>query len=167
MRRAIEAIRPAYIGLGSNLGEPITQVAEAVKRLGELPVSTVVAQSSLYRSSPFGPVEQPDFVNAVVMLETSLAATELLQRLQRIEKDLGRCRDSKRWGPRLIDLDLLILGDETVSHDGLTVPHPGIAERNFVLLPLREIAPQLIIPGLGPLADIVVNEQQPRIERLQ
>jgi len=95
-----------------------------------------------------------------------MAAQELLQALQEIENMMGRVRGGQHWGPRVIDLDLLTLGDELIDQDGLTVPHPGIALRNFVLLPLREVAPQLVIPGLGPLADIVINHDEPRIERI-
>ena len=157
--------RQAFVGIGSNQDDPARQVQQAILALGELPRSTLSACSSLYRSAPFGPVKQPDFVNAVAQLQTELDVTELFQRLQSIEVQRGRHR-GERWGPRIIDLDLLVFEDEVVSSDDLTVPHPGIAERNFVLLPLQEIAPVLNIPGLGKVADIAVSRLEPRISRI-
>ncbi len=157
--------RQAFVGIGSNLANPADQVARAVAALQELPYTDLVARSALYESAPFGPVKQPDFVNAVVQLETELDAAELLRRLQDIEQKHGR-RRGERWGPRVIDLDLLVYADEVIDDDALTVPHPGIAERNFVLLPLQEIAPDLIIPGLGKAADIAVDSDEPRISRI-
>lgn len=155
----------AYIGLGSNLDDPRRQIEKAISMLGELADTVVEARSSLYRSAPFGPVPQPDFVNAAAILSTSLGVRELLAQLQTIEHDIGR-RPAVRWGPRIIDLDLLVYADLVIDEAGLTIPHPGIAERNFVLLPLREIAPELLIPGLGRLADIAVNESEPQISRI-
>ena len=155
----------AYIGLGSNLDDPVRQVCAAVQMLNEIAETRVVARSSLYRSAPFGPVAQPEFVNAVARLETRQAPYDLLQQLQSIERRIGRM-PGERWGPRRIDLDLLVYGDELIDEDGLKVPHPGIAERNFVLLPLGEVAPDLIIPGLGRLADIKVDESEPEISRI-
>ena len=157
--------RLAYIGLGSNLDDPPAQIDRAVRQLEEIPWCSVAARSSLYCSAAFGPVEQPDFVNAVAGLSTRLPARRLLGELKRIEVRLGRV-PGVRWGPRAIDLDLLVLGDAVIEEPGLTVPHPGIAERNFVLLPLREIAPELVVPGLGRLADIEVDEDEPRISRI-
>jgi len=156
---------PAYIGLGGNLEDPIAQVTGAFQLLGTIPDTQLISKSSLYRSAPFGPVEQPDFVNAVAKIHTSLAAPALLEQLQQIEASQGRIREM-HWGPRVLDLDLLLFGDEKIDEPKLTVPHPGIAERNFVLLPLREIAPELLIPGLGCVADIAVNESEPRISRI-
>lgn len=158
--------RVACIGIGSNLDTPALQIDAAVALLDALPGCRIIARSSLYRSAPFGPVEQPDFINAVVALATTLTARGLLQALQHTETALGRKRGSERWGPRVIDLDLLTLADEVVADGDLTVPHPGIAQRNFVLLPLAEVAPDLIIPGLGPVAEIAVNCNEPRIERV-
>lgn len=155
----------AFVGLGSNLDEPVQQIEAALDMLDDLPGTRVVARSSLYRSAPLGPIDQPDFVNAVAKLETRRTLRDLLRRMQAIERRLGR-QSGERWGPRRIDLDLLVFGDETIDEDGLKVPHPGIAERNFVLLPLGEIAPDLFIPGLGHLADIAVNESEPRISRI-
>lgn len=158
--------RPAFIGLGSNLNGPAGQVEAAFGLLGELPDSRLVARSSLYRTAPFGGTEQPDFVNAVAALETQLDARALLEQLQHIEHRRGRERDGERWGARIIDLDLLVYDDEVIDEPDLIVPHPGIAERNFVLLPLREIAPELEIPGLGRLDNIAVNEKEPWISRI-
>jgi 2-amino-4-hydroxy-6-hydroxymethyldihydropteridine diphosphokinase len=158
-------VNSAHIGLGSNLDDPPKQIDRAIEMLADLADTRVEARSSLYRSAPFGPVEQADFVNAAVALTTSLGAHELLWQLKRIENDIGR-EPAVRWGPRIIDLDLLVFGDLVISETGLIVPHPGIAERNFVLLPLRQIAPDLLIPGLGRLADIAVNESEPQISRI-
>lgn len=156
----------AYIGLGSNLDDPIRQIDDAFKLLDTLPKSDLVARSSMYQSAPYGPVEQPDFINAVAGMRTMLPAVSLLELLQAIERTQGRAREHERWGPRVIDLDLLVFGNQEITDTVLTVPHPGIAERNFVLLPLREIAPNLLIPGLGSLSDIVVDVDEPRIERI-
>ena len=156
----------AAIGVGSNLDDPAAQVELAIRRLGQLPGVRILARSSLYRSAPLGPQDQPDFANAVVLVETGLSARMLLDGLQAIETDLGRRRDSARWGPRVIDLDLLLYGDLELDEPGLTVPHPRMHERNFVLLPLREIAPEVDIPGRGPLGAIAVDENHPRIEKI-
>jgi 2-amino-4-hydroxy-6-hydroxymethyldihydropteridine diphosphokinase len=157
--------RRAYIGLGSNLDEPSSQIERAIELLDSIPRTRLVSRSSLYESAPLGPVEQPDFVNAVAEILTSLDASSLLTHLQEIERSQGRTRDV-RWGPRILDLDLLIFGDAEIHLPELTVPHPGIAKRNFVLLPLREIAPEFEVPGLGRIADIAVNESEPRISRI-
>ncbi|MDH3747518.1 MAG: 2-amino-4-hydroxy-6-hydroxymethyldihydropteridine diphosphokinase [Gammaproteobacteria bacterium] len=158
--------RPAYVGLGSNLNGPAKQIDAAFDLLDTLPGSRLVARSSLYRSAPFGGVEQPEFVNAVAAMLTQLDAITLLQHLKEIERKRGRERGEARWGPRVIDLDLLVYSGEVIDQPEFTLPHPGIAERNFVLLPLRELAPDLDIPGLGRVATISVNEQEPRIERI-
>jgi 2-amino-4-hydroxy-6-hydroxymethyldihydropteridine diphosphokinase len=143
----------AYIGIGANLGDPVAQVLLACARLAQdVPGTRLIARSRLYRNPPMGPQDQPDYVNAVARIDTQLAPRALLKELQRIEADCGRQRDGTRWGPRLLDLDLLLFGDESVDEPGLRVPHPGIAERDFVLFPLQEIAPRLVIPGHGPVA---------------
>ena len=157
---------PAYVGIGSNLQGPARQVQDAIGLLGEIASSRVVAQSSLYRSGAFGGVEQPDFVNAVAGVLTSLAPLEFLRELQAIENRQGRERDETRWGPRVLDLDLLVYSREKIDVPALTLPHPGIGERNFVLLPLGEIAPDLEIPGLGRVARIPVNMDEPSISRI-
>ena len=152
--RPREPVR-AYVGLGSNLDDPVAQVRSALDELGELPHTLRVAQSSLYRSPPMGPAGQPDYVNAVAVLDTGLEPRALLRELQAIEARHGRVRGAERWGPRTLDLDLLVYGDWCSSDPGLTVPHPGIGERPFVLWPLLEVAPGLRVPGLGVVRDLV------------
>ena len=158
--------RPAYIGLGSNLQGPAGQIESALDELREIPETRVISRSSLYRSSPLGGIEQPDFVNAVAAVLTTLGPRDLLRNLKAIERRRGRDRNGQRWGPRVIDLDLLVFSRAVLSEAGLSIPHPGIAERNFVLLPLREIAPDLVIPGLGRVASISINEAEPAIDRI-
>jgi 2-amino-4-hydroxy-6-hydroxymethyldihydropteridine diphosphokinase len=157
---------PAYVGVGSNLDGPARQVKAAIGLLGEVPGIRLVAASSLYRSGAFGGIEQPDFVNAVVAVLTTLTPGELLAELQAIESRQGRERHELRWGPRVIDLDLLVYSAEKIDGPALTLPHPGIGERNFVLLPLAEIAPDLAIPGLGRVANIPVSRVEPSISRI-
>jgi 2-amino-4-hydroxy-6-hydroxymethyldihydropteridine diphosphokinase len=141
--------QPAYIALGSNLEGPRAQVLRAAERLRELPLSRLIRLSPLYESRPLGPVAQPDFINAVAGLLTQLEPEALLDQLKAIETTLGRPPVHPRWGPRIIDLDLLVHGRASRSTERLTLPHPGIVERNFVLYPLADIAPDLAIPGLG------------------
>jgi len=155
----------AFVGLGSNLEEPVRQIELAIELLKAIPDTELVSRSSLYRSAPLGTIAQPDFVNAVARIVTVLNAHSLLQSLQEIEHLQGRVR-GERWGPRVLDLDLLVYGSTSIDQPTLTVPHPGIAERNFVLLPLQEIAPDLVIPGLGCVSDIAVNRSEPRISRI-
>lgn len=144
----MDSLVPAFIGVGSNLGEPRARVLAAFDALADLPRTRLVARSRLYRTRPFGPVPQGDFINAVAKLETQLPARELLSAIRRIEAEAGRIRD-ERWGPRTLDLDLLLYGNECIDLPDLTVPHPGIAERGFVLAPLSDIAPELAVPGAG------------------
>lgn len=158
--------RPAYVGIGSNLDGPARQVDTAFDSLAELPDTRLIGRSSLYRSAPFGGIEQPEFVNAAAALLTQLEPVALLEALKSIERSRGREDTDLRWGPRVLDLDLLVFSSVVFDADGLTIPHPGIAERNFVLLPLRELAPDLVIPGLGRVAAISVNDKEPRIERI-
>lgn len=147
--------RPAWVALGSNLEAPDEQVCRAFGEIGQLPEVRLVARSPLYRSLPMGPADQPDFVNAVAGLVTRLCPSELLQALHGIERAHGRRRsESGRWGPRTLDLDLLVHGETVCDEPGLTLPHPGIGERNFVLLPLASVAPDLVIPGLGRVATL-------------
>lgn len=157
----------AAVGIGSNLDDPARQVGLAMARIATLSGVELTAQSSLYQSAPLGPVDQPDYVNAVVLVETDLAPEALLAALQRVEIEFGRVRDGTRWGPRVLDLDLLVYGDRQIERDGLVVPHPRMAERNFVLLPLREIAPDIVIPGLGALAGLDIDEREPPIRRIR
>ena len=157
---------PAYIGIGSNLQGPAKQIENATESLANIPRTRLVSVSSKYRSAPFGGVEQPDFVNAVAAVLTHLSPQELLAALQEIEIRQGRERNDTRWGPRVLDLDLLVYSDQQVDVPDLTVPHPGIGERNFVLLPLGEIAPELVIPGLGIFDRIPVNLEEPSVSRI-
>ena len=157
---------PAYVGLGSNLQGPVKQLERTFEELNAIPVTRLIKQSSLYRSEPFGGVEQPDFVNAVAALLTQLSAQDILRELQRIENERGRERGDVRWGPRILDLDLLVYSDQIIDELDLSVPHPGISERNFVLLPLGEIAPKLTIPGLGQISNIDTSSSEPQISRI-
>jgi 2-amino-4-hydroxy-6-hydroxymethyldihydropteridine diphosphokinase len=145
---------PAYVGLGSNLDEPALRVQEALTALCGLPETMTIAQSPLYGSRPMGPVVQADFCNAVVGLLTRLSALELWRALRALELQLGRAPLRERWGPRRIDLDLLVHGAGRLATEELTVPHPGIVQRNFVLYPLADVAPELRVPGLGRVADL-------------
>jgi 2-amino-4-hydroxy-6-hydroxymethyldihydropteridine diphosphokinase len=158
--------KPAYIGLGSNLDGPARQLEIAFELLDNIRVTRLIKSSSLYRSAPFGGVEQPDFVNAAASVLTQLAAQDLLIELQRIETERGRDRGEVRWGPRVLDLDLLVYSNQIIDEPGLSVPHPGIGERNFVLLPLGEIAPELSVPGLGQLSRIDVESMEAGISRI-
>ncbi len=146
----------AYIGLGSNLADPVHQVQTACDELKQLSESRLLACSGLYRSPPMGPADQPDYINAVAAIETTLEPHRLLAELQAIEQRHGRTRE-RRWGARTLDMDLLIYGDQTVVDETLTIPHPGVAERAFVLYPLQEIAPLLTVTGLGPVGSLVNN----------
>lgn len=141
---------------------------EAIAALSDLPDTIVVSESGLYRSAPLGPVEQPDFVNAVAGLLTQVPARELLEKMHEVERKQGRKRDGDRWGPRSIDLDLLAYAAQIVEEDGLKLPHPGIAERNFVLLPWQEIAPTYRVPGLAAVAELAakISTTDPRINRI-
>lgn len=148
------ALEDAYVGIGSNLDDPIRQVREAFQELDEIAETRCVARSSLYRSAPMGPSDQPDYVNAAVALRTGLSARRLLDALLAIEQSHGRIRGGRRWGPRTLDLDLLLFGNQCIAEPGLTVPHPGIASRGFVVYPLLEIAPHLDVPGVAPLVEL-------------
>ena len=156
----------ALVGLGSNLDGPARQVETALDMLETIDRTRVLARSPLYRSAPLGGIEQPDFVNAAALLSTALDARALLDALQAIERVRGRERGDIHWGPRVLDLDLLAFNGIAVDEPGLTVPHPGIASRNFVLLPLRDIAPDFEIPGLGRVRDLPVSDSEPRISKI-
>jgi 2-amino-4-hydroxy-6-hydroxymethyldihydropteridine diphosphokinase len=145
--------RPAYVAVGSNLDEPRAQVMAAMERLRALPRSRLEARSRLYRTRPMGPQDQPDFVNAVAGLLTLLEPRELLEALLEIERSMGRVREL-RWGPRLIDLDLLWMVGAVIEEPGLTLPHPGVSTRNFVLYPLCDIAPTLDVPNHGRVSEL-------------
>lgn len=144
-----------YIALGSNLASPLTQVNAAIAALGTLPDSRIVAVSGFYRTPPLGPQDQPDYLNAAVALETSLAPEALLDHTQRIELDQGRVRKAERWGPRTLDLDIMLFGDETLATSRLTVPHYDMKNRGFMLWPLFEIAPELHFPDGETLVSVL------------
>ena len=146
-------VTDAFIGLGSNLADPTAQLARAVAELASLPDTTLVAQSSFYSSHPVGPQDQPDFVNGAVWLQTRLSPLQLLDRLQQIEQHHGRER-KQRWGPRTLDLDLLIYGDDTISSERLTVPHPELPNRDFVLQPLLDLKADLALPDGQTIAQL-------------
>jgi 2-amino-4-hydroxy-6-hydroxymethyldihydropteridine diphosphokinase len=150
----------AYVGLGSNLGDREETLAAAVERLRAQPEIEVVAVSRFRETEPVGPVEQPRFLNGAVALETTLGAQELLRRLLEVERGLGRDRQAgQRWGPRTVDLDLLVYGDQTIEAPGLSVPHPRLHERRFALEPLAELDPALVVPGRGPVAALLAGLQ--------
>lgn len=153
----------AWIGLGSNLDDPRRQVLDAFRELDTLRESRLVSRSSLYMSEPMGPQDQPDFINAVAQIDTGLEPLELLAELQRIEQAHARER-LRHWGPRTLDLDLLLYDDRYIDHPDLKVPHPGLAERSFVLLPLQEIAPRIAIPGTGEIRELLAAMGNPSLE---
>lgn len=152
-------MKEVFIGIGSNLNNAISQVKTALAELERLPQSQVIKFSSLYSSTPMGSPDQPNFVNAVVELETDLAAAPLLQQLLWIEQQHQRVR-TLHWGPRTLDLDLLLYGNETITTAELTVPHPGLKTREFVLFPLAEIAPDLMLPTGEKIRDLLAQCQK-------
>ncbi|MBT0587682.1 2-amino-4-hydroxy-6-hydroxymethyldihydropteridine diphosphokinase [Alteromonas oceanisediminis] len=146
-----------FIGLGSNLqhpnfGSPQAQIERAIKILAAQEQLTVISVSSIYASAPMGPPDQPDYANAVAQLNCAASADELLDLLQRIELDFGRERKQERWGPRTLDLDILLFDQQMIHSQRLTVPHYGMAEREFVLVPLYELAPDMVMPDGRPIA---------------
>jgi 2-amino-4-hydroxy-6-hydroxymethyldihydropteridine diphosphokinase len=145
----------AWIGLGSNLGDGPAVLRSALKRLQGLPKTRLLRCSSLYRSEPWGDPDQPPFTNAVAELETGLEPTELLTALLEIESQMGRVRGDRRWGPRLIDLDLLLFDDRVMDLPELTLPHPLMHQRAFVLVPLAELDDGLLVPGKAGVRDLV------------
>jgi 2-amino-4-hydroxy-6-hydroxymethyldihydropteridine diphosphokinase len=157
---------PAYVGVGSNLDDPARQVALALDALCRLPRTLRVAVSPLYRTKPLGEIVQPAFVNAVAGLLTQRSPEELLADLRALEVELGRTPPRERWGPRVIDLDLLVVGRETRATDTLTLPHAGIAGRDFVLYPLADVAPDLDVPGVGRVRDLRLRVPNRGIEKL-
>lgn len=144
-----------YIGLGSNLADPICQIQSGFAALAQLPQTTLFARSKLYGNPPMGPVPQPDYVNAVAEIATPMAPEPLLAALKEIEKKAGRDLHGKRWGPRPLDLDILLFDDQRYMSNTLTIPHPGMLERAFVLYPLAEIAPTVMIPGAGLISEVL------------
>ncbi len=156
----------AYIGIGSNLDDPIRQVHRALQALNKISDSCFIAQSPLYRALPLGgPLDQPDYINAVAVLDTRLTPCQLLVSLQSLELAQNRTR-TIRWGPRTIDLDLLLYGQLVNDDPQLTVPHPRLHERAFVLYPMHDISPSLVIPGMGLLSTLLNNCRQQKLYRL-
>jgi len=150
----------AFVGIGSNLGEPERQIGSALEELAVEDGIELVAVSTLRETEPVGYADQPNFLNGAAKIETELPPGELLARLLAIESRLGRVRgEGPRFGPRTIDLDLLLYGSETIDEPGLTVPHPRLAERRFVLEPLAELAPLLEVPGLGSVQGLLAGLQ--------
>ena len=145
----------AYIAVGSNLADPESQANLAIETLKSLPQSKFIATSKLYSSTPMGPQNQPDYINAVVAIETELTPIELLNCTQAIEQEQGRVRKDERWGPRTLDLDIILYGNEVIDSERLTVPHYGMKEREFVLYPLAEIAPSLQLPDGTELSELL------------
>lgn len=156
----------AFIGLGSNLLNPSEQVLQAMQAIGRLPDTRVVACSSLYRSAPVGYLDQPDFINAVVKIETALAPVALLQALLALEQENGRTREFQN-APRTLDLDVLLYDDIRHHQHGLTLPHPQMHKRAFVLQPLLEIAPECVIPGVGAAAAALQGCMDQQLEKLK
>lgn len=143
-----------YIILGSNLDSPENQVNSAIKAISEIPQTTLITQSSWYRTRPMGPQDQPDYLNVAVAVDTTLAPEELLNNTQAIELAQGRVRkEGNRWGPRTLDLDIMLFGDDVIQTERLTVPHYGLKVREFMLYPLAELAPDLRFPDGELLAD--------------
>ena len=156
----------AYIGLGSNLENPLQQMKTAINDLQSLADINIVSVSSLYQSPPMGPADQPDYINAVLALETSLNPHQLLDALQSVEQLHGRVR-KRHWGERTLDLDILLYGDQILDDERLKIPHPGMHERAFVLYPLAEIAPDIEIPGIGTLQKILPSCPQGDLQQVE
>jgi 2-amino-4-hydroxy-6-hydroxymethyldihydropteridine diphosphokinase len=159
-------VKRTFIGLGSNQADPVRQLQSACIAIGSLPESRMLARSPLYRSKPLGPADQPDYVNAVVALETHLAPLALLASLQAIELAQGRTRDGQRWGPRTLDLDILLYGDEQIDLPELQVPHYHMHARPFVLYPLADIAAGLTMPNGVALSEMLLDCPLEGIERM-
>jgi 2-amino-4-hydroxy-6-hydroxymethyldihydropteridine diphosphokinase len=155
-----------FIGLGSNLENPLEQVRTAINDMKDMMSTELVACSSLYKSPPMGPQDQPDYINAVIELKTTLTPHTLLDELQKIEQQHGRIR-KRHWGERTLDLDVLIYDELIIDDDRLTVPHPGIAERAFVVYPLAELDDTLLIPGLGQVGQIIKMCPQEGLQQLE
>ena len=156
----------SYIGLGSNLDDPQTQLLNALVALNNIPITQLVKYSSFYKTQPLGIVDQPDFINAVVALETDLSAIDLLDHLQSIENQQGRVRNGIPWGPRQLDMDILLYGNDNIDHSRLKVPHPEMCRREFVLFPLHEIAPWVKLPGIGAIEKLLPKMDASKIKKL-
>ena len=159
-------LTPAYIALGSNLSDPQAQVRAGIEELAMLPDTRLAAASSLYRTAPVGVLDQPDFINAVALIETELTPRALLDELLGIERRFARARGVKN-GPRTLDLDIVLYGDAAHAEDELTIPHPRMHERAFVLVPLAEIAPDAVVPGLGSVRDLAARVDTAGVTRIE
>lgn len=157
----------AYVGIGSNLNRPAEQIKRAVLRLSQFPQTRFCTVSSLYQSEPIGVDPQPDFVNAVVCLKTSLAPFAFLKLLLQLESNFGRVRGPKEGEARILDLDLLLYGRQIIESDRLIIPHPRMYKRRFVLLPLAELAPCLEIPRYGAIGQLIKNCEAQRVECIE
>lgn len=156
-----------FIGLGSNLDDPITQLKKALDQLSQLENVKLIETSAFYQSKPMGPQDQPDFINAVAELETTLPAEKLLDELQAIEQSQGRVR-YQHWGPRTLDLDILLYGDDVIMSGRLTIPHPGISKRNFVLYPLADIVGfDFKIAGMGTIKELLTSFISDELHRIE
>jgi 2-amino-4-hydroxy-6-hydroxymethyldihydropteridine diphosphokinase len=153
----VGGVARAYVGLGANLGDREATIRRALELLDAEPEIDVVAVSTLRETEPVGYLDQPTFLNGAAALRTELGPRALLERLLAVERELGRSRDGPRWGPRTIDLDLLVHGAEVVDEPGLRVPHPQLAERRFALEPLEELDPGLVVPGAGPVKTLLAS----------
>ena len=162
MRRSSQA----FVAIGSNLDGPLRQVEAAFADLARIEQTSLEARSALYRSAPMGPPDQPHYVNAVAALSTRLTPASLLNALQSIEAARGRCRDGPKWGPRNLDLDLLLHGDTVISTPLLTLPHPGLTARNFVVYPLADVAPDLVLPDGQRLTEVLARLGDEGLQRL-
>ncbi|MGB9098104.1 2-amino-4-hydroxy-6-hydroxymethyldihydropteridine diphosphokinase [Erwinia sp.] len=158
-------MKRVYLALGSNLADPMHQVQAALDALAVIPLTTLMTTSAFYRTPPYGPPDQPDYLNAAVALETSLAPEALLDHTQRIELEQGRVRKDERWGPRTLDLDIMLFGELTLNTPRLIVPHYDIANRAFMLVPLLEIAPDLTFPDGTAAAELLAKLDASAIQR--
>jgi 2-amino-4-hydroxy-6-hydroxymethyldihydropteridine diphosphokinase len=150
-------VKIAYIGLGSNLDQPEAQVRRGFDEIAVIPQTQLLQRSKLYRCAPWGLTDQPDFINAAAQIQTKLEPRQLLEQLLAIERKCGRVRGGQRWGPRVLDLDLLLYADYVDTDSALQLPHPRVAERAFVLTPLADLAPQLLIPGFGSVSELLAK----------
>ena len=166
MNKPVRDDARAYVGLGSNLGDSVAQVRGGMAALAQLQQTRLEACSSLYRTAPVGRQDQPDFVNAVCRVRTRLAPGALMRRLLEVERAHGRVREGEQGGPRTLDLDLLLYGNEAIRSTELTVPHPRLQERAFVLYPLFELEPDLVIPGHGALRDLLAACAGQRVRKM-
>ena len=167
MNKTVQGDARAYIGLGSNLGDSVARVRGGMTALAQLQQTRLETCSSLYRTAPVGRQDQPDFVNAVCRVHTRLAPVALMRRLLEVERAHGRVREGEQGGgPRTLDLDLLLYGDEAIHGAELTVPHPRLHERAFVLYPLFELEPDLVIPGHGALRDLLAACAGQRVQKM-